>query len=259
MNFKEVIEEKLNQDISKVEKEILCRLYMEVVPMEDWHEIVEFRHVLDELDSGMIYVTELSMEFVNKYKDYLDMNMIVDKQNWVTREFILSVKDEIDLFKLSYDNISKLTLDDIKEIEDGNEDFGTKLPWNKISLYDTLSKEFISTFKDKLNWKFVTTNIIFTEEELVEYKDFIDWNVAFILYDFSMDFLSENGLLDAYKVYETSKIEKNLAIRYIQDNIADEEIRLKEIASELIDDTTSTDYTGIVPTFIKKAIEDRNE
>lgn len=104
---------------------------------------VEYLDVEDITELSMTTYSNLSDEFIAKYKENI---------NW--DRMILYISTQSD----SFDNHTKV-------IEDKN-------LWSVISAND-LSIEFIRQWKDKLDWSYLSMVKYFTDEEKLEFADYI--------------------------------------------------------------------------------------
>ena len=104
---------------------------------------VEYLSIEDISELSMTTYSNLSDEFITKYKENI---------NW--DRMILYISTQSD----SFDNHTKV-------IEDKN-------LWSVISAND-LSIDFIRQWKDKLDWSYLSMVKLFTDEEKLEFADYI--------------------------------------------------------------------------------------
>ena len=104
---------------------------------------IEYLNIEDIYELGMTTYSNLSDEFITKYKENI---------NW--DRMILYISTQSD----SFDSHTKV-------IED-------KDLWSVISAND-LSIEFIRQWKDKLDWSYLSMVKCFTDEEKLEFSDYI--------------------------------------------------------------------------------------
>ena len=52
---------------------------------------------------------------------------------------------------------------------------GGKLDWEKISIFQTLSEEFIREFQDKVQWEYISMGQELSEYFIREFQDKLDW------------------------------------------------------------------------------------
>jgi hypothetical protein len=104
---------------------------------------VEYLDIEDIYEFSMTTYSNLSDDFIAKYKDNINWNRM-----------ILYISTQSD----SFDNHTKV-------IEDKN-------LWSVISVND-LSIDFIRQWKDKLDWSYLSMVKCFTDEEKLEFSDYI--------------------------------------------------------------------------------------
>jgi hypothetical protein len=104
---------------------------------------MEYLNIEDIVELSMTTYSNLSDEFITKYKENI---------NW--DRMILYISTQSD----SFDNHTKV-------IEDKN-------LWSVISAND-LSIDFIRQWKDKLDWSYLSMVKCFTDEEIEEFSDYI--------------------------------------------------------------------------------------
>jgi len=73
-------------------------------------------------------------------------------------------------------------------------EFQDKVDWKIISIFQELSEDFIREFQDKVNWEEISCCQKFSYQFLLEFKDEIDWNLA------------KNNILKILKELDTREI-----------------------------------------------------
>jgi len=113
---------------------------------------------------------KLDVQFADKYKEYLDWNVIFSS-NLYSENFIERYIDKIDWYLLSQNqNLSEKFI----------EKYQDKVDWYCISQCQELSLEFIAKYKDKVMWGDICTGQHLPLWFIIKYQDKINWDSASI-------------------------------------------------------------------------------
>jgi hypothetical protein len=67
----------------------------------------------------------------------------------------------------------------------------SKIDWNYISRYQTLSEDFIREFQDKIDWYYISCYQKLSEDFIREFKNKVNWNMISFYQKLSEDFIRE--------------------------------------------------------------------
>ena len=172
---------------------------------------------------SVLRITKKAEEFLEQHRDYMEKNnskmwFDISRNNLLSEEFIDKYKDDLDIKEIleTKPNLSE------DFIENNIEDYGNWSSWFNICQNSKLSEDFMEKHKNNIHWSVVSSHQTLSEDFMLRNKDYLSWfdicqyqklSIDFILGDAepyvkkSIKRLKMNKKIDQekmkqYKVYE---------------------------------------------------------